>query len=103
MQTILLMKLRLNLATIWHRRAGQTITWERFGKPIARIMPLECQQPKSWIGAMKGQFHISEEDWEASEKLMAKDWDVWLDGTSMLADTHILIWALEGQRGGMWP
>lgn len=59
--------------------AGQTIYVGRFGKPIARIMPLEKKQPKSWIGAMKGQFHISEEDWEASEKLMTKDWDVWLD------------------------
>ena len=62
--------------------AGQTVYISRFGKPEAMLVPLPKKQPKSWIGALKGQLWISDEAWDQAtkqvnqdfEKSLAEDW-----------------------------
>lgn len=60
-------------------KSGQTIYIGSYGQPEVVLQRVPKKQPKSWIGAMKGQFHVSPEEWDESDKLLAKDWEVWLD------------------------
>jgi len=40
------------------QRTRKPFLINRFGKPIAQVIPLTTKQPKNWMGSMKGSMKI---------------------------------------------
>lgn len=58
--------------------AGDEIIIARAGKPVAKLLAYTAAPHRSILGAMKDVIpEISDEDWDASDRDMAKLWNEW--------------------------
>ncbi|MCF8549750.1 MAG: type II toxin-antitoxin system prevent-host-death family antitoxin [Pontimonas sp.] len=58
--------------------AGDEIIIARAGKPVAKLLAYTAAPHRSILGAMKDVIpEISDEDWEASDRDVAKLWKDW--------------------------
>jgi prevent-host-death family protein len=70
---------RSNLSKLVRQaQAGDEVILARAGTPVAKIVPYMAEPRRSIIGAMKDVIPgISDEDWEASDRDVAKLWKEW--------------------------
>jgi prevent-host-death family protein len=70
---------RSNLSKLVRQaQAGDEVILARAGTPIAKIVPYTAAARRSVIGALKDVIpQISDEDWEASDREVAKLWKEW--------------------------
>jgi prevent-host-death family protein len=70
---------RSNLSKLVRQaQAGDEVILARAGTPVAKIVPYMAEPRRSIIGAMKDVIpEISDEDWEASDRDVAKLWKEW--------------------------
>ncbi|GEM_PF-647568 len=70
---------RSNLSKLVRQaQAGDEVILARAGTPVAKIVPYMAEPRRSIIGAMKDVIaEISNEDWEASDRDVAKLWKEW--------------------------
>ena len=75
MKTVSVHEAKTNLSRLLERaHAGEEITIAKSGKPYARLVPLEAQQPKREPGTLKGLVRVSDaffeplpSDWRGEE------------------------------------
>ena len=70
---------RSNLSKLVRQaQAGDEVILARAGTPVEKIVPYMAEPRRSIIGAMKDVIpEISNEDWEASDRDVAKLWKDW--------------------------
>ena len=70
---------RSNLSKLVRQaQASDEVILARAGTPVAKIVPYTAEPRRSIIGAMKDVIpEISNEDWEASDRDVAKLWKDW--------------------------